>query len=73
MKKTLKKVISLVLVLVMLMSVVAVCAAAEGTTAEMPAPVENSTFFSIFLEFFTEFYGLLKYLFHDLWLGKPPV
>ena len=49
MKKTLKKVISLVLVLVMLMSVVAVCAAAEGTTTEMPAPEENSTFFSIFL------------------------
>lgn len=33
----------------------------------------NGSFLSIIAGFFTEFYGLLKYIFHDVWLGKPPV
>lgn len=73
MKKTLKKVVSLVLALIMLMSVATVFAAAEDATTEKPAPEEETTFFSIFIGFFTEFFGLLKYIFQDVWLGKAPV
>lgn len=72
MKKTFKKIISLVLVLVMLMSVGAVFASAEAATEE-PAPENHGSFISIFMGFIMEFYGLLKYIFHDVWLGKPPV
>ncbi len=73
MKKTFKKVISLVLVLVMLMSVGVVGASAADSTTEEPAPENHGSFISIFFGFIMEFYGLLKYIFHDVWLGKPPV
>lgn len=73
MKKTFKKIISLVLVLVMLMSVGAMAASAEDSTAETDNIEEHGSFISIFVRFALEIFNFFKYIFHDLWLGKPPV
>lgn len=71
MKKTFKKIISLVLVLVMLMTVCAIAVAAGDVTTE--APAEHGSFISIFARFALEVFNFFKYIFHDLWLGKPPM
>ncbi len=34
---------------------------------------EHGSLGGIFIAFFLEFYRLLKYIFHDVWLGEPPV
>ncbi len=34
---------------------------------------KHGSFVGIFMQFAIEFYNLLKYIFHDVWLGKPPV
>lgn len=72
MKKTFKKIISLVLVLVMLMSVGVMGVAAEDSTATDSSD-DHGSFFSLFVRFAMEIFNFFKYIFHDVWLGKPPV
>lgn len=45
----------------------------SDVTTEENVVETNDSFLSIIAGFFIEFYGLLKYIFHDVWLGKPPV
>lgn len=34
---------------------------------------KHGSFIGLFAQFAMEFYNFLKYIFHDVWLGKPPV
>ena len=33
----------------------------------------HGSFVGLFAQFAIEFYNFIKYIFHDVWLGKPPV
>ena len=34
---------------------------------------KHGSFIGLFAQFAMEFYNFLKYILHDVWLGKPPV
>ena len=80
-----KKIISLILALVMIMSVAVVgfsaMAADDENVAVVEVTEENTTeeeveehrnFYQIIWGMMLEFYGLLKYIFYDVFLGKAP-
>jgi len=80
-----KKIISLILALVMIMSVAVVgfsaMAADDENVAVVEVTEENTTeeeveehrnFYQIIWDMMLEFYGLLKYIFYDVFLGKAP-
>lgn len=80
-----KKIISLILALVMIMSVAVVgfsaMAADDEDVAVVEVTEENTTeevveehrnFYQIIWDMMLEFYGLLKYVFYDVFLGKAP-
>lgn len=74
MNKTIKKIISLVLCVLMLMSVAAVGFSAFATDVTEPVDggdhEEHRMFFQIILDFFIEIGNFFKYIFYDLLLGK---
>ncbi len=72
MKKTFKKIVSLVLALVMIMSIGVVGVGAADTDVESEKE-EYGSFAAIFIQFWIEVGEFLKYIFYDLWLGKAPV
>lgn len=81
-----KKIISLILALVMIMSVAVVGFSAMAADDENAAVVEvtgeeesteneveeHRNFYQIIWDMMLEFYGLLKYIFYDVFLGKAP-
>lgn len=73
MKKNLKKFISILLSLLMLMSVMSVGAFAEDVTAPENAPEEEEhrNFYQIIVEFFMEIVSFFKYIFYDVFRGEP--
>ena len=79
-----KKIISLVLALIMIMSVavvgfsamaadddVAVVEVAEGEATENTEE-EHRNFYNLIWDFCVEIYEFFKYIFHDVFLGKAP-
>ena len=72
MKKNFKKFIALLLSVLMLMSVMAVGASAEDATVEaQPETETHRGFIEIFIDFFMEFIGFIKYIFYDVFRGEP--
>lgn len=72
MKKNLKKFIALLLSVLMLMSVMAVGASAEDAAVDVQPEVEQHRgFIDIFIDFFMEFIGFIKYIFYDVFRGEP--
>ncbi len=73
MKKNLKKFISVLLSLLMLMSVMGVGAFAEDAAAPEEAPQEEQhrNFYQVMIDFFMEFVSLFKYIFYDVFRGEP--
>jgi len=73
MKKNLKKFVALLLSVLMLMSFMAVGASAEDVTEAPEAEGEHThrNFYEVIIDFFVEFYGLLKYIFYDVFRGVP--
>lgn len=72
MKKNFKKFIALLLSVLMLMSVMAVGASAEDATVEaQPEAETHRGFIEIFIDFFMEFIGFIKYIFYDVFRGEP--
>ena len=75
MKKNLKKFISILLSLLMLMSVMSVGAFAEDATATEPAPEENEqhrNMYQVIADFFLEIFSFFKYIFYDVFRGEQP-
>lgn len=79
-----KKIISLVLALIMIMSVavvgfsamaadddVAVVEVTDGESTENTEE-EHRNFYQIIWDMILEVYGLFKYIFYDVFLGKAP-
>ena len=74
MKKNFKKFVALLLSVLMLMSVMAVGASAEGAATDTVVEPEVEThrgFIDIFVDFFMEFIGFIKYIFYDVFRGEP--
>ncbi|MCI6771416.1 MAG: hypothetical protein PUF31_00995 [Oscillospiraceae bacterium] len=83
MNKTLKKFTALILSLVLAVSVFAVgfTAFAEGdpaadttvvaTEQETEKHGDHATFFQLIIDFFKEIGSFIKYIFYDMWLGRP--
>lgn len=74
MKKNLKKFISILLSLLMLMSVMSVGAFAEDATAAEDVPEENEehrSFYQVMIGFFMEIVSFFKYIFYDVFRGEP--
>ena len=78
MNKTLKKIIALVLVLTLSVSMFAVSFsvfATEGTTVAADAGDEeerhNTSMIELFVKFLKSVGDFFKYIFYDLFLGKP--
>ncbi len=79
MNKTLKKIVSLLLALMMILSVSAVsfsCFAADDAvaveTVENAEESEEHTFmFEVIFGFWIEIFALFKYIFYDVFLGVP--
>ncbi len=75
MKKNLKKFISVLLSLLMLMSVMSVGAFAEDATNTEPAPETEThrNFYQVMVDFFMEIVSFFKYIFYDVFRGEQPV
>ena len=74
MKKNFKKFVALLLSVLMLMSVMAVGACAEDAAIDAPTETEGEAhrgFIDIFVDFFMEFIGFIKYIFYDVFRGEP--
>ena len=76
MNKTLKKLISIVLVLTLSLSAFAgvFSVFAEGTTAAVDDSDEehkHTSFFELFVNFWRSIGAFIKYIFYDIFLGKP--
>lgn len=83
MNKTLKKLTALILSLILAVSVFAVGftafaedgIAADTTVAAAEQETEkhgdHATFFQLFIDFFKEIGSFIKYIFYDMWLGRP--
>lgn len=82
MNKTLKKLVALMLVLVMALPVFTAAFAVfaeeapAATTAAAADDEEekehaNTTFFEMFIDFFKSIWEFLKYVFYEVFLGKP--
>ena len=82
MNKTLKKVVAYVLVLTLSFSMFGVLfgAFAEGTTAPEGTTVvadddenndKGTTMIELFVKFCKSFWSFIKYIFYDVFLGKP--
>lgn len=83
MNKTLKKIVALMLSLIMILSVSAVCfsvfaedGAVVENTEDTAAPAESehpahTTFLQLFVDFFKEVFNFFKYIYYDVFLGKP--
>ena len=79
-----KKIISLILALIMIMSVAVVgfsAMAADDDAAVVEVTGEESTedtteehrnFYQVIWDMILEVYGLFKYIFYDVFLGKAP-
>lgn len=76
MKKNLKKFISILLSLLMLMSVMSVGVFAEdATTTTEAAPEENEehrNMYQVMIDFFMEIVSFFKYIFYDVFRGEQP-
>lgn len=73
MKKNLKKFISVLLSLLMLMSVMSVGAFAEDVTAPEEAPEKEGhrNMYQVMIDFFMEIVSFFKYIFYDVFRGEP--
>ena len=71
MNKTLKKALSLVLALVLMMSFAAVVFAAEAEGDVAPDHEQHRFIYEILFDILKEWWGLFKYIFHDVFLGIP--
>lgn len=80
MNKTLKKLIALMLVLVMSLPVFATAfavfaeenaAVATTVAAEEEEEHADTTFFEMIVDFFESIWSFLKYVFYEVFLGKP--
>lgn len=81
MNKTLKKLIALMLVLVMALPVFATAFSvfAEDAAVTTVAAVDedeeeehaDTTFFEMFIDFFKSIWEYLKYIFYEVFLGRP--
>lgn len=81
MKKTFRKIIALVLALTLSVSMFAVVfsafAADDADTSAVTAPVDDSeeeehtTYLQLITDFFKSIFAFLKYIFYDVYLGKP--
>lgn len=81
MNKTLKKLIALMLVLVMALPVFSAAFAvfAEEAPAATTAVADDeeekehadTTFFEMFIDFFKSIWSFIKYVFYEVFLGKP--
>ena len=72
MNQKFKRIVALVLSLIMILSVAAVAVNVFAADAnDVEEPHEHKTFFQIFSEFFNEVINFFKYIFHDVFLGKP--
>ncbi len=68
MNKSLKKIISVVLSLVMIMSFAVVSLATDG---EVPAE-EHGSMFDVFIGYILAFWEAIRYVFYDVFLGVAP-
>ena len=71
MNKTLKKVLSLVLALPMMMCFAAVVFAAEAEGEVTPEPEQHRFIFEILIDMVLEWWGMIRYIFYDVFLGVP--
>lgn len=80
MKKTLRKIIAFVLVLTLSVSMFAVvfsAFAADADTSAVTVPADDSeeeehtTYLQLFIDFFKSIFAFFKYIFYDVYLGKP--
>lgn len=68
MNKTLKKILAVVLAVMMVMTFAAVAFATDG---EVAAQEEPRFIFQILFDMLKEFWGMIRYIFYDVFLGVP--
>ena len=68
MNKTLKKIFSLVLALIMMFSFAALVIATDGEAVETE---QHRFIFEILFDMLKEWWGMIRYIFYDVFLGVP--